>query len=1079
MIREGRAVITNDTTRKCSTRRLGGFRLRRLIIVTMITVGLLAQGSPANAQTGGDPAIIFKTFEVAGTFGPQRGYGASENGNLTIPIDTILAGPAYLSTQAPPSGFADEGFGLGVKWIPSLENSSEGLRHRSANHVETFFLPSGISKDFTRGDLRQLRPIAGANTPKGSFELIYPDGSSEVYSQVTSKGVFLSSSIDPFGNATTFSYVASSPIPTAITLPAGQGVLAIENDGRFVTKMTSPNMVSVSFTYTNNRIAQITGPDGSAVLSLQYDKLGLGLPTSSRDAAGNQTLLAYKVKPGTQGPAAIAGLSTPDGEQYTFEHSKTSATMTDSKGVTTKVTLATSPGSGDIYAEKVFQGGRLASTVTLNNDGNIIESVDARGLSTKYSYAANGAIGSNDTSSPVVTGVLLSDGSKITMSLDSRNAFRPNKIVETSSGGVTKEQNYSWNGPKLLSTEVRSQGQQVNQITFTYNGNSMFPSSSEMTSTEQVITNSSGLPVRALASNGDVMTFERSSTSNLSNVNGVPHLTTLSVAADSSVTTTSQSPTGQVTRTSKVSGASDKVTLLSPSSKGMTLALARSSDKTLNENGGSSSTMSCDSVVDNCRTTVTCKPNGKGGCDFVTETKCSDKTCTPNCDGKLCGADDGCGNPCDCDFKNLNVSKNGSGSGVVTSDPTGIDCGGSCSHSYATGTKVSLTAKPDNESVFVGWSGACSGTGSCSVTISADTNVTATFNKAPKTYLLTVSKNGTGSGTVGSSPPGINCGATCSQSYNSGTQVTLTASPASGSVFAGWSGACSGTGSCTVTITAATSVIATFNTATPSYPLTVTKNGTGSGTVTSNPTGINCGSDCSESYTSGTRVTLTASPSNGSVFAGWSSPCSGTGTCTVTVSAATSVTATFNTPVVTYPLTVNKAGTGSGTVTSSPPGINCGSTCSQAYVSGTEVTLTASPDSGSVFAGWSGACGGTVPSCTVTMSAERKVTAQFNRGSQCVPDGSNASGSCCNGRPRCSDNYCRASCQTSCIPDGSNAPGTCCSGNRCTDSYCRTICPPLVCQGKTCNTNADCCSAYPLCKGGRCSLNGVGVGLGF
>lgn len=80
------------------------------------------------------------------------------------------------------------------------------------------------------------------------------------------------------------------------------------------------------------------------------------------------------------------------------------------------------------------------------------------------------------------------------------------------------------------------------------------------------------------------------------------------------------------------------------------------------------------------------------------------------------------------------------------------------------------------------------------------------------TYALTVSKGGAGSGTVTSSPAGINCGSTCSANYSPGTSVSLTASAASGSTFAGWSGACSGTGSCTVSMSQSRSVTATFNT---------------------------------------------------------------------------------------------------------------------------------------------------------------------------------------------------------------------------------------------------------------------------
>jgi hypothetical protein len=80
---------------------------------------------------------------------------------------------------------------------------------------------------------------------------------------------------------------------------------------------------------------------------------------------------------------------------------------------------------------------------------------------------------------------------------------------------------------------------------------------------------------------------------------------------------------------------------------------------------------------------------------------------------------------------------------------------------------------------------------------------------------------------------------------------------------------------------------------------------------------------------------------------------------------------------VTYTLTVSKAGTGSGTVTSNPPGISCGNACTASYVSGTVVYLTAQPASNSEFAGWSGACSGT-GTCMVTMNANKTVTATFN-----------------------------------------------------------------------------------------------------
>src|SRR5207249_4903256 len=103
---------------------------------------------------------------------------------------------------------------------------------------------------------------------------------------------------------------------------------------------------------------------------------------------------------------------------------------------------------------------------------------------------------------------------------------------------------------------------------------------------------------------------------------------------------------------------------------------------------------------------------------------------------------------------------------------------------------------------------------------------------------------------------GIACGATCAATYASGSSVTLTAVPAAGSTFSGWSGgSCTGTGTCTVTMSAAQTVTATF--ALQSFTLTVSKAGVGSGTVTSAPAGLACGTTCAAAYASGTSATLT------------------------------------------------------------------------------------------------------------------------------------------------------------------------------------------------------------------------------
>jgi hypothetical protein len=95
----------------------------------------------------------------------------------------------------------------------------------------------------------------------------------------------------------------------------------------------------------------------------------------------------------------------------------------------------------------------------------------------------------------------------------------------------------------------------------------------------------------------------------------------------------------------------------------------------------------------------------------------------------------------------------------------------------------------------------------------------------------------------------------------------------------------------------------------------------------------------------------------------------------ITLSSSGSVT--FQAVLGSPTLIVSKSGTGTGTVTSSPAGINCGSTCSALYKQGTQITLRAKADPGSTFTGWSGGCTGTTPSCKLTMTSNEAVTAAF------------------------------------------------------------------------------------------------------
>ena len=459
----------------------------------------------------------------------------------------------------------------------------------------------------------------------------------------------------------------------------------------------------------------------------------------------------------------------------------------------------------------------------------------------------------------------------------------------------------------------------------------------------------------------------------------------------------------------------------------------------------------------------------------------------------------------------LSVSRAGTGSGTVTSDTGGIDCGSTCSAVLASGTEVTLTASASS-GTFTGWSGACTGAGTCVVTMSADMTVTATFtleftvtasasggngtvSPATQTVLYgssaaititpdagrhvssildaassstsrsvrksaatTMSKAGasstgtyvinnvtanhavtvtfaadsavltatkTGNGTIAAA--GLTCtGNTCSGTYSYGTPVSITATAGSGSAFTSWTGcdstssvmagkaalpkapvkalkAAASSSTCTVTMTGARTVTATF---TGNQTLTATKNGTGTGTISG--TGLTCTSNtCTGAYDYNASVTLAAAPATGSTFTGWNG-CDSTlsNTCTVSMSAAKSVTATFT--LATETLTATKTGNG----TLSAAGLTCaGNTCSGTYSYNTPVTITATASSGSTCTSWTGCDSTSGTTCIVAMTSARSVTATFT-GNQTLTATKNGTGT-----------------------GALSATGLTCAGNTCTGSY--------------------------------------------
>ncbi|MFM7718333.1 MAG: InlB B-repeat-containing protein, partial [Actinomycetota bacterium] len=328
-----------------------------------------------------------------------------------------------------------------------------------------------------------------------------------------------------------------------------------------------------------------------------------------------------------------------------------------------------------------------------------------------------------------------------------------------------------------------------------------------------------------------------------------------------------------------------------------------------------------------------------------------------------------------------NGDGNGKGSiaGATTCDATAVTAGTCATTLIAYNTNAVLTATADANSVFKGWTGCTSVSGSqCTVLMSAAKTVTAAFQAR---YALTVSATplGTGSGTV--TVGGVACTLPCSPTFESGTIVTIAASPGASSVLNGISGACTGATSCAVTVNAAKSASVTFASLEPVVAAVV-----GTGSVTSTPAGItDCASSCSASFPFGSALTLVASSPESSRFSGWSGACATWGTtptCVVTV--ASGMTATANFGALDH-LIVEKSSTGggSGTVTATTGAagtvVDCGSDCGEWLDPDTVVTLSAVAAPSSRFVGWGGSCAsaGSAADCTLTMAGTSTVTAAF------------------------------------------------------------------------------------------------------
>jgi hypothetical protein len=339
------------------------------------------------------------------------------------------------------------------------------------------------------------------------------------------------------------------------------------------------------------------------------------------------------------------------------------------------------------------------------------------------------------------------------------------------------------------------------------------------------------------------------------------------------------------------------------------------------------------------------------------------------------------------------------GPGTVVSIPAGtINCPPSCTGSRDLESTFTLEERVPTGNHFVEWGDSCAGSAPrCTIAIDDSNPVRASFApgfppRPPTAIPLNITRSGDGA--VSSEPAGvIDCGTLCGTAFSGGATIQITPVPGSGSVFVGWGGSCAGTATCSLPMVTERNVTAPFRPQIiPPGSSTITVEnprhpgpgfnifGVGDVVVTSPAGARRCTStSCSYSFVNGTSLTIDGVDGQ---FRSWTGLCVGEfSRCSLVVTQSGSVTVRWfaGLPVTNeFGLNVTRAGV--GRVSSNPPGIDCGTGngCVAAYKPGTNVTLSATPNSGYAFAEWSGDCSGT-GSCRVPMDAARWVAAVFRK----------------------------------------------------------------------------------------------------